>query len=83
MSVVIVGAFGRVLRRVRRRADLTQERLAHDTGLDTTFISMLERGRRGPTLVTLWVLAERLGIRPSELVALIEEEITAGERDTP
>jgi len=44
---------------------------------------MLERGRRGPTLVTLWVLAERLGIRPSELVALIEEEITAGERDTP
>lgn len=68
-------AFGLVLRQIRLNAGLTQERLALDCGLDPTYISLLERGKRSPTLDTVWILAEHLGLSPSDFVALVEQEI--------
>jgi transcriptional regulator with XRE-family HTH domain len=66
-------AFGRVLRERRTEAGLSQERLALDAGVDRTFVSLLERGERQPTLATLWRLAEALGVAPSELVTGVEK----------
>lgn len=65
-------AFGQVLRELRKGAGLTQETLALDAGLDRTFISMLERGCRQPTLQTLLTLARCLGVPASEIVAKVE-----------
>lgn len=67
-------AVGRVLRRVRLAAGLSQERLAGRASLHTTYISLLERGRSTPTLRALWTIARCVGLRPSELVALVEQE---------
>jgi transcriptional regulator with XRE-family HTH domain len=53
--------------------------LAHRSGLAPNFISLLERGKRGATIDTVWVLAAHLGVRPSEMVALIEIELLASE----
>ena len=65
-------AFGDVLRKRRLKAGFSQEQLALDCGLDRTFISLLERGLRQPTLTTLFVLADSLGIKPSRLIAAVE-----------
>ena len=69
MGTSIPLAFGRVLRESRLRADLSQEALALNAGIDRTFVSLLERGKRQPTLVTLFALAAVLEIAPATLVA--------------
>jgi transcriptional regulator with XRE-family HTH domain len=68
-AVKIQKAFGLVLRDVRTKAGLSQERLALNAGLDRTYISLLERGLRQPTLSTLFQLAEILEVAPATLVA--------------
>lgn len=66
-------AFGEVLRKHRKALKLTQEVLAIETGLDRTFISLMERGMRRPLLTISFILARRFGITASRLVAEIEE----------
>ena len=65
-------AFGEVLRQRRHKAGYSQEQLALDSGLDRTFISLLERGLRQPTLTTLFALASSLEVKPSRLIAAVE-----------
>jgi len=65
-------AFGEELRALRHSRGLTQEKLALECGLDRTFISLLERGQRQPTLATLFALAETLGIAPSKIIGKVE-----------
>ena len=67
--------FGQVLRELRTRAGKTQESLAFDAGLDRTYISLLERGLRQPSLETVLVLGRALGIPPSKIVAMIEGQV--------
>ncbi len=52
---------------------MSQQELSLNTGLDRTYISLLERGKRQPTLKTLFLVASALGVRPSELVLLVEK----------
>lgn len=54
---------------------MSQEKLAFQSNLDRTYISMLERGIHQPTLNSLLALAEALNMKASELVRLVEEEI--------
>lgn len=53
-------AFGEELRRLRKRAGLSQETLAQRAGLSPEAVSLLERGRRTPRLTTARLLAEAL-----------------------
>lgn len=62
---------GRNVRRERRAANLTQEDLAHETGLDRTYISDIERGRRNPSLRWLQDVSTVLKTHPALL--LLEE----------
>jgi len=62
-------AFGQVLREYRLKSSLSQEDLALEAGVDRTFVSMLERGKRQPTLGTIFRIATALGVSPATLVA--------------
>lgn len=65
--------FGERLRALRQAAEWTsQEEFAHHVGLDRTYVSGLERGRRNPTLDVLVKLAQGLEIGVDELVAGID-----------
>lgn len=59
---------GRNFARIRREKGLTQERLAEISGLSQQYLSGLERGRRNPTIVTLFEIATALGVSHVELV---------------
>ncbi|HVZ40369.1 MAG TPA: helix-turn-helix transcriptional regulator [Candidatus Kapabacteria bacterium] len=61
-------AFGAVLRRHRHALGLTQEELAVEVEMDRTFLSLMERGLRRPSLATVFVLARRFGLTASEAV---------------
>jgi transcriptional regulator with XRE-family HTH domain len=66
--------FGRVLRRIRRECDLSQEALAHRAGLARNHVSELERARRDPGLATLVQLADALNMGVGELMTCFDEE---------
>ncbi|MDQ0087616.1 transcriptional regulator with XRE-family HTH domain [Paenibacillus anaericanus] len=66
-------AFGIILKKYRGMVSLSQEELAHQSNLDRTFISLLERGLRRPTLNTIFVISKCLNKKPSELVQEVEQ----------
>ena len=55
--------------RLRKEKGFTQERFAETSGFTQQSVSDLERGRRNPTVVTLFHLASALGATPAELLA--------------
>jgi transcriptional regulator with XRE-family HTH domain len=59
---------GRNFARLRLAKGLTQERFAEVSGVTQQYVSGLERGRRNPTVVTLYHLASALGVSLVELV---------------
>lgn len=59
---------GENVKKARERAGLTQEDLAERSGFSQQYLSGLERGKRNPTIVTLFEVAQALGISHVRLV---------------
>jgi transcriptional regulator with XRE-family HTH domain len=59
-------------RRRREQAELTQEALADGAHLHRTYISLLERGWRMPSILVVKQLAEALGTTMASLMAELE-----------
>ena len=59
---------GRNFARVRAAQGLTQEEVAERSGFSQQYLSGLERGRRNPTVVTVYELAQALGVSYLELL---------------
>ena len=65
--------FGQELRKARNAAGISQEKLALQVGLDRTYISMLERGLRQPTLTTIFLLCPALNLSSVEMMSKVQE----------
>ncbi|MCG7315149.1 helix-turn-helix domain-containing protein [Priestia flexa] len=65
-------AFGIVIKKYRLGRSMSQERLAFEADLDRTFISLLERGKRKPTINTLFSISKVLEVRPHKIVKDVE-----------
>jgi transcriptional regulator with XRE-family HTH domain len=63
---------GKTIKSLREEAGLTQEELAHASGLNTSEISNLERGRRNPRWETMKRLANGLRVSCADMVARAE-----------
>ena len=68
-------AFAKVLQRERTARGLSQERLAHRAGLHRTYVGLIERGLRKPTIEVGHALARALGVPLSELVREAEKHL--------
>ena len=75
----IAVAFGKVIRRLRKSAGLTQEELGLDADLRRTFVSVLELGQQQPTLTTVIKLSKPLGVSAAEIVAQVEQALGKAE----
>jgi len=64
--------FGTNLRRLRRRAGLSQEQLGRLAALHRSEIGLLENGRRVPRIDTVVKLAGSLEVTPNDLLDGIE-----------
>ena len=65
--------FGQVLRKLRILNKLSQEKLSQECGLDRSYISLLERGLRQPSLTTLLLLSKVLNTTAANMVRDVEE----------
>jgi transcriptional regulator with XRE-family HTH domain len=74
-------AFGRVLRRLRKDAQLSQEALGFESELQRNYVSLIELGKYQPTISTLFKLAYALKITPSSMLKQVEIEL-ADQRQT-
>jgi transcriptional regulator with XRE-family HTH domain len=70
--------FGQVLRELREEKGLSQEALADASELHRTWIGMLERGMKLPTLVTLTKLSKGLELPAHKIVAKFEAAFVEG-----
>jgi len=59
---------GRNFARLRREKGLTQEEVAVRSGLSQQYLSGLEQGRRNPTVITVYELAQSIGVSHIELL---------------
>jgi transcriptional regulator with XRE-family HTH domain len=72
----LLGAtFARVLREHRRAKRLSQEKLANFAGVDRTYVGLIERGLRTPTIDAAHLLAQALGTKLSELIREVERRL--------
>ena len=69
-------AFGVVIRRLRKQAGISQEKLGFEAELQRNYISLIELGRYQPTLATLFKLAYALQVSPVSLVEQVERQLT-------
>lgn len=70
---MIVKVFGQVLRELREENKTSQEKLAELADLDRTYISLLERGLRQPTITTIFKISSALQIKPSSLLEKVQD----------
>jgi transcriptional regulator with XRE-family HTH domain len=68
MSIDIAAQFGDNLKRLRKRADLSQDQLAVLASVHRTEVSLVERGLRLPKVDTLIKLAGSLEVSADELL---------------
>lgn len=66
---------GQVLQRLREQKKQSQELVSGFAGIGRTHLSAIERGERKPTLDTFFKIADALDIKPSVIMAAIEEEM--------
>lgn len=68
LSMAIQEDIGNKIREVRNERGMSQEALAHKAGLDRTYITSVERGKRNISIVNLEKIANALDIDLSGLV---------------
>jgi len=64
----ILKEFGKHLKELRNKENLTQKKFAKKSGLHINYIGMVERGERNPSLKNLKTIAKTLNISLSELM---------------
>lgn len=58
--------------KARKSAGMSQEELAAKSSLHRTYISLLERNKKSPTLDSLFRICKALGISASSLISRLE-----------
>lgn len=64
----VLQKFGDKLQKVRKAHGVSQEELAAKLAMHRTYIGMIERGERNPTIRTLYKIAKALKVNGSDLL---------------
>ena len=72
-------AIGQTIRTLRKAKGISQDVLSGFAGFARTHLSMIENGTKQANFETIWRIAAALEMRPSDLVAKIEETIEGQE----
>jgi len=72
----IAKILGTEIRRSRIEAGLTQEGVAAKAGLHRTYVSLIERGRRTPTVDVLFRIAGALDVPAADIIGRVATEVS-------
>lgn len=67
--------FGKILKQYRKEKNISHEKFAFKCELDRTYISLLERGQRNPTLNSIFRISKGLRIKPNKMIEDTEKLI--------
>jgi len=67
-------SLGRRIREIRRAQGVSQEELAHKSGLDRSYVGCVERGERNVSIDNITALARALGVPIAALVTFPDED---------
>lgn len=73
--MTIEEAFGETIKELRKINQISQEKLAEESNLDRSFISLLENGHKQPSLITIFQLAKAFNLSASKILSIVEEKI--------
>ncbi|MFL5496410.1 MAG: helix-turn-helix domain-containing protein [Gemmatimonadales bacterium] len=76
----LLDRLGQVIRTLRTEAGYSQERFGFAIGVHRTYMGHLERGTANPTMNTLYLVAEGLGLSIADLLASASMEINGETR---
>jgi transcriptional regulator with XRE-family HTH domain len=68
-------AFGLVLRELRKKQNLSQEKLALDADLERNYVSLLELGQNSASIKTIFKLIPHLKVSASEFIGMVEAKL--------
>ncbi len=63
---------GKAIVQLRKERNLSQEIFAYDAGIDRRYMSDIENGKRNISLDILERISQKLGLKISELFAIVE-----------
>ena len=69
-------AFGLILCKFRLKRGLSQQGLADKSGYHRTYVGLLERGQKSPSLRTIFNLAATLEVKPSQILEAVQRLVT-------
>lgn len=64
-----------VLKSRREQLKISKRKLSELAQLERVYIIQLENGKKRPTVNALFYLSEALGMKPSEMLRLVEAEL--------
>ncbi len=64
-----------VVKELRLKNKLTQEQMAFEIDISTSYLGMIERGERNISLKNIYEIAKVFKMKPSELLKLVEQKI--------
>jgi transcriptional regulator with XRE-family HTH domain len=70
--LTIEQAFGFVLRRIRKERALSQDALSAISNLDRSYISLIECGRKNPTLNSIFCFASSMNVPMQHIFREVE-----------
>ena len=74
-------AFGQALRHFRKKNKLSQEKLAQESSLDRSYISLLERGLRQPSLTSILKLSKALKTSSAIIISEVENLLNENKKN--
>ena len=66
----------KILTLLRTTRQLSKKKLAELSGMERVYLIQLEKGEKRPTVNALFLLAKAFGIKASEFVKMIEDELS-------
>lgn len=65
-------ALGNAIRQARKARGISQEQLAHDSAVDRSYMSSIERGQQNPGVITVFRISAALRMTAADLLAEAE-----------
>ncbi len=70
-------AVGQTIKNIRIKKGLSQDVLSGLSDLDRSHLTKIESGKKLPNLETIWKIANAVEIDPSNLISLVERQISS------
>jgi len=74
-------AVGAELKACRQRKQISQEQLGFDAGVHRTYVSLIERGEKSPTLGVVFRLCRALDVPPAKFVKNVQLRMEEMDRE--